>query len=68
MFELDLTLRDERILVDEVYTFASGLMYKLFNTNFFFYENFNLCCSEDLNFNCCYGILREKVHYGAHYE
>ena len=68
LFELDLTLRDERILVDEVYTFASDLMYELFNTNYlFFYEVFNFCCSEDLNFNCCYAVLREKVHYGAHY-
>ena len=69
LFELDLTLRDERTLVDEVYTFASDLMYEFFNTNYLFLLSFyNLCCSEDLKFNSCYGILREKVHYGVHYK
>ena len=36
LFELDLTLRGERILVDEVYTFASGLMYNFFTRNYLF--------------------------------
>ena len=48
LLELDLTLRDERILVEEVYTFASDLIYEFFNTNYlFFYELFYLCCSKD---------------------
>ena len=48
LLELDLTLRDERILVEEVYTFASDLIYEFFNTNYlFFYELFYLCCSRD---------------------
>ena len=66
LFELDLTLRDERILVEEVILIASELMYEFFNsTNYlFFHEFFKLCCLEDLNLSCCYGILRQKVHYG----
>ena len=48
LLELDLTLRDERILVEEVYAFASDLIYEFFNTNnLFFYELFYLCCSRD---------------------
>ena len=48
LLELDLTLRDERILVEEVYAFASDLIYEFFNTNYlFFYELFYLCCSKD---------------------
>ena len=48
LLELDLTLRDERILVEEVYAFASDLIYEFFNTNYlFFYELFYLCCSRD---------------------
>ena len=66
LFELDLTLRDERILVEEVILFASELMYEFFNSTsyLFFHEFFKLCCLEDLNLSCCYGILRQKVHYG----
>ena len=61
LFELVLTLRNERILVEEVCTFASELMYKFFNTNYHFLrELFNMCCSEDLNIGPCYGILRQK--------
>ena len=48
LLELDLTLRDERILVEEVYAFASDLIYEFFNTNYlFFYELFYLCYSRD---------------------
>ena len=49
LLELDLTLRDERILVEEVYAFASDLMYEFLNsTNYlFFHEFFKLCCLED---------------------
>ena len=36
LLELDLTLRDERILMEEVYTLASDLMYDFFYTNYLF--------------------------------
>ena len=36
LLELDLTLRDEEILMEQVYTFASDLMYEFFNTNYLF--------------------------------
>ena len=67
LFELDLSLRDEEILVEEVCTFASDLMYEFFNTNYlFFYELSNLCCLEDLNTSCCYGILVQKKYYRSY--
>ena len=66
LFELDLALRDERILVEEVYSLASELMNEIFNsTNYLlFHEFFKLCCLGDFNFSCCCGILRQKVYYG----
>ena len=46
LFELDLTLRDERILVEQVHSFASELIYELFNsTNYFFFMNFLNCAA-----------------------
>ena len=40
LLELDLTLRDERILLDQVYTFTSDLMYEFLSTNYLFFMNF----------------------------
>ena len=46
LFELDLTLRDERILVEEVYSFGSEFMYEFFNsTNYLFIMNFLNCAA-----------------------
>ena len=39
MLELDLTVKDEKILIENIYVFASSLMYDIFDTNYrFFYE------------------------------
>ena len=43
LLELDLTLRDERILLDQVYTFTSHLMYEFLSTNYLFFMNFLIC-------------------------
>ena len=37
LLELDLTLEDEKILLEQVYTFASDLMYEFLNTNYLFF-------------------------------
>ena len=43
----NLTLRDERILVEEVYSFASELMYEFLNsTNYLFFMNFLNCVAQ----------------------
>ena len=36
LLELDLTLEDEKVLLEQVYAFASDLMYEFFNTNYLF--------------------------------
>ena len=39
MLELDLTVKDEKILIENIYVFASSLMYDIFDTKYrFFYE------------------------------
>ena len=63
LLELDQTLEDEKILLEQVYTFASDIMYEFFLTQIiFFYEFFNLCCSKDFNIGCCYGFSKQKTH------
>ena len=37
LLELDQTLEDEKILLEQVYTFASDLMYEFLNTNYLFF-------------------------------
>ena len=48
LLELDLTLRDERILLDQVYTFASDLMYEFFSRNYFF-MSFLICAVQRIS-------------------
>ena len=68
LLELDLTLREERILLDWVYTFPSDLMYEFLRASYlFFNEPLNLCCSKYFNIGgCCYGFSRQKQHYGPY--
>ena len=49
LLELDLTLREERILLDWVYTFASDLMYEFLRASYLFLMNFLICAVQSIS-------------------
>ena len=49
LLELDLTLREERILLDWVYTFASDLMYEFLSASYLFLMNFLICAVQSIS-------------------
>ena len=49
LLELDLTLREERILLDWVYTFASDLMYEFLRASYLLLMNFLICAVQSIS-------------------
>ena len=63
MLDLDLTLNDKKILIENIYLSASGLTYDSFDTNYrFFYDHFDVFF-EKYNSSYCYNLSKEKKHY-----
>ena len=63
LLELDLTLEDEKILLEQVYTFASDLMYEFLNTNYlFFFINFLICAIQKISILVVVMVFQSKRH------
>ena len=60
-FELDLTLVDEKKLIQLVYKYAWGLMYRFFwETNYRFAYDFLENLPEEYHIGHCYGISKNN--------
>ena len=61
LLELDLTLEDEKILLEQVYAFASDLMYE-FNINYLFFINFLICAVQRILILVVFMVFQSKKH------
>ena len=63
MLDLDLTVNDEKILIEDVYLSASSLMYDFFDTNYRFFYDFFDVFFEKYNSSYCYSLSKKKKHH-----
>ena len=65
MLDLDLTVNDEKILIENIYLSASSLMYDFFDTNYRFFYDFFDVFFERYSSSYCYSLSKKKKH--VHY-
>ena len=64
-FISNLSLRDEKFVIEQIFKYATDLMFDFFRTNYlFFYEFINLF--DNVNLSCCYGISQSKQKFGPY--
>ena len=63
MLDLDLTVNDEKILIENIYLSASSLMYDFFDTNYRFFYDFFDVFFEKYNSSYCYSLSKKKKHH-----
>ena len=63
MLDLDLTVNDEKILIEDIYLSASSLMYDFFWYKLPFLYDFFDVFFEKYNSSYCYSVSKKKKHH-----
>ena len=63
MLDLDLTVNDEKILIEDIYISASSLMYDFFWYKLPFLYDFFDVFFEKYNSSYCYSLSKKKKHH-----